>query len=102
MAKLSFEEWKLRKEYEEYLKEEEPGEPVPKTEQVEEPAPVPKTEQVEEPTPVPKSVQDEVDYRKELMEIKKQMALMSKALSPSLNDINPVGIDDVVKKVFND
>lgn len=92
MAKMSFEEWKLRKEYEVYLNSEEtePAEPEVKPEP-KKAEPAPEAEEPEEP-----------DYKKELEDIRKEMKLMAKALSPSLGDVQPVGVEDVVKKFFED
>lgn len=92
MAKMSFEEWKLRKEYEAYLNEQETAEPK-ETEKPAEPA-------AAEPAAAPESPEE--DYKSELAEIRKEMAILAKALSPSLGDVQPVGIDDVVKKFFTD
>lgn len=92
MAKMSFEEWKLRKEYEAYLNEQETEEPKEK-EKPAEPA-------AAEPAAAPEAPEE--DYKSELAEIRKEMAILAKALSPSLGDVQPVGIDDVVKKFFTD
>lgn len=94
MAKMSFEEWKLRREYEEYLQQnEEPAEaPEIRQEQPEEkPAPAPEQ---------PAQMGPAEDYRQQLNEIRAEMAKMAKALSPSLGDVQPVGIDDVVTNFF--
>lgn len=92
MAKLTFEEWKERKEYEAYLNA---------PEESEQPAPAPA------PTPAPAPAPEEApapaeDYRAELAEIRAQLAVMAKALSPSLGDVQPVGIEDVVSRFFNE
>ena len=94
MAKMSFEEWKLYREYEKYLADSK-EEPEEKPEQEVKPEKEEKPEQETKP-------EQENDYGKEIAEIRKQLALMSKALSPSLNDVEPVGIDDVVKKFFSE
>lgn len=88
MAKMSFEEWKLRKEYDEYLKsQDEPSE-----------APAAEPEKQAEPEPAPMGPAE--DYRAELNEIREQMKKMAAALSPSLGDVQPVGIEDVVTNFF--
>lgn len=94
MAKMSFEEWKLRKEYEEYLKsQDEPSEaPAAEPEKQAEP------EQAPEAAPVPMGPAE--DYRAELNEIREQMKKMAATLSPSLGDVQPVGIEDVVTNFF--
>lgn len=93
MAKMSFEEWKLRKEYEAYLNEQETAEEPKEKEKPAEPA-------AAEPAAAPEAPEE--DYKSELAEIRKEMAILAKALSPSLGDVQPVGIDDVVKKFFTD
>lgn len=92
MAKMSFEEWKLRKEYDEYLKsQDEPSEDLAaEPEKQAEPAP--------EAAPAPMGPAE--DYRAELNEIREQMKKMAAALSPSLGDVQPVGIEDVVTNFF--
>ena len=92
MAKMSFEEWKLRREYDEYLKsqDETPEAPEAEPEKQEEPAP--------EAAPAPMGPAE--DYRAELNEIREQMKKMAAALSPSLGDVQPVGIEDVVTNFF--
>ena len=94
MAKMSFEEWKLRKEYDEYLKSlDEPSEaPAAEPEKQAEPEPAP------EAAPAPMGPAE--DYRAELNEIREQMKKMAAALSPSLGDVQPVGIEDVVTNFF--
>lgn len=94
MAKMSFEEWKLRKEYDEYLKsQDKPSE-----------APAAEPEKQAEPEPAPEAVPAPMgpaeDYRAELNEIREQMKKMAAALSPSLGDVQPVGIEDVVTNFF--
>ena len=88
MAKLTFEEWKERKEYEAYLNAPEDNE---------QPAPAPAPAPAPEENPAPAE-----DYRAELAEIRAQLAVMAKALSPSLGDVQPVGIEDVVSRFFNE
>lgn len=92
MAKMSFEEWKLRKEYEEYLKsQDEPSEaPAAEPEKQAEPAP--------EAAPAPMGPAE--DYRKELNDLREEMRRTLAALSPSLGDVQPVGIEDVVTNFF--
>ena len=94
MAKMSFEEWKLRKEYDEYLKsQDEPSEaPAEEPEKQAEPEPAPEA--------APASMGPAEDYRAELNEIREQMKKMAAALSPSLGDVQPVGIEDVVTNFF--
>ncbi len=94
MAKMSFEEWKLRREYDEYLKsQDEPSEaPAAEPEKKAEPEPAP------EAAPAPMGPAE--DYRAELNEIREQMKKMAAALSPSLGDVQPVGIEDVVPTFF--
>lgn len=90
MAKMSFEEWKLRREYDEYLKsQDEPSEAPAEPEKPAEPAP--------EAAPAMGPAED---YRAELNEIREQMKKMAAALSPSLGDVQPVGIEDVVTNFF--
>lgn len=98
MEKLSFEEWtKLKKEYEEYLAgEDKPeGKPDDKPGGKPDDKPEGKLDDKSEEKP------ENTGFEKELAEIKKQMEIMAKALSPSLGDIKPVGIDDVVTNLFN-
>lgn len=97
---ISFEEFlKAREEYEAFTKgqaqPEKPAQPVEEPKQ-EEPA-AEETPAEELPANGPAE-----DYRKELNEIRSQLAIMARALSPSLGDIEPVGIDDVVSKFFNE
>lgn len=97
---ISFEEFlKAREEYEAFTK----GQAQP--EQPAQPAEEPKQEEpAAEETPaeeLPANGPAE-DYRKELNEIRSQLTIMARALSPSLGDIEPVGIDDVVSKFFNE
>lgn len=93
MAKMSFEEWKLRKEYDEYLKsQDEPSE-----------APAAEPEKQAEPEQAPEAAPamgPAEDYRAELNEIREQMKKMAASLSPSLGDVQPVGIEDVVTNFF--
>lgn len=98
MAKMSFEEYlRARAEYEDYLKgnQEEPA-ADPKPEEDPKPAEDPKPEEKPSADPAPEN-----DLQKQLDEIKAAMGVMAKALQPSLGDIQPVGIDDVVKKFFD-
>lgn len=102
MAKMSFEEYlEARAAYADYLKTEEGAkdekDPV-KTE--EKPAADPKPEEKGAADPEPEKNSGD-DVQKQLDEIKAAMGLMAKALQPSLGDITPVGIDDVVKKFFD-
>ena len=93
MAKMSFEEWKLRKEYEEYLKsQDEPSEASAAEPEKTEPEPAP------EASPAPMGPAE--DYRKELNDLRKEMRRTLAALSPSLGDVQPVGIEDVVTNFF--
>lgn len=107
MAKMSFEEFlQARKEYNDYLENKSEPEVTPKKEDRPAlPAEEPKQEEpAAEETPaeeLPANGPAE-DYRKELNEIRSQLAIMARALSPSLGDIEPVGIDDVVSKFFNE
>ena len=94
MAKMSFEEFlQMQEAYKKYLGEEK--NPEPAAEVKEEP-------KKEEPAPKAEEAADEPDLKQELEEVRKQLAIMAKALSPSLGDVQPVGIDDVVKKFFTD
>ena len=96
MAKMSFEEFmKAREEYSAYLA----GETAPEKETEKKPEP--------EKQPEPEEKKEEPEktgpsFEEELAEIRQQMAIMAKALSPSLGDIQPVGVDDVVKKFFTE
>lgn len=97
---ISFEEFlKAREEYEAFTKgqaqPEKPAQPAEEPKQ-EEPA---AEEAPEDELPANGPAED---YRKELNEIRSQLAIMARALSPSLGDIEPVGIDDVVSKFFNE
>ena len=94
MAKMSFEEWKLRKEYEEYLKSQDEPSEAPEAEPEKQAEP----EQAPEAAPAPMGPAE--DYRAELNEIREQMKKMAAALSPSLGDVQPVGIEDVVTNFF--
>ena len=91
MAKMSFEEYlEARAAYADYLKTEEGAkDPVD-----------PKPEEKGAADPEPEKNYGD-DVQKQLDEIKAAMGLMAKALQPSLGDIKPVGIDDVVKKFFD-
>ncbi len=97
---MTFEEFlKAREEYDAFMKKQDaPAQPVPAAEEPkqEEPAAEEKTA-AELPANGPAE-----DYRQELNEIRSQLAIMARALSPSLGDVDPVGIDDVVSKFFND
>lgn len=92
MAKMSFEEWKLRREYDEYLKSQDEAPEAPaEPEKQAEPEPAPEAAPAMGPAE---------DYRAELNEIREQMKKMAAALSPSLGDVQPVGIEDVVTNFF--
>lgn len=102
---ISFEEFlKAREEYEAFTK----GQAQP--EKPAQPAEEPKQEEPKQEEPAAEETPaDELpsngpaeDYRKELNEIRSQLAIMARALSPSLGDIEPVGIDDVVSKLLNE
>ena len=102
MAKMSFEEYlEARAAYADYLKTEEDAkdekDPVKKGD------PKPADDQKKEETPADPEPEKNSgdDVQKQLDEIKAAMAVMAKALQPSLGDIQPVGIDDVVKKFFD-
>ena len=105
MAKMSFEEYlEARAAYADYLKTEEgkkdEKDPVkPKGEK----DPKPEDDQKKEETPADPEPEKNYgdDVQKQLDEIKAAMGVMAKALQPSLGDIKPVGIDDVVKKFFD-
>lgn len=100
MAKMSFEEYlQARADYNDYLK----GEPAPEAKPAEDlkPAEGPKPAEDPKPEEGPAVPAAENDVQKQLDEIKAAMGLMAKALQPSLGDIKPVGIDDVVKKFFD-
>lgn len=95
MAKMSFEEYlQARADYNDYLK----GQPEPEAKPAEDPKPAEDLKPEEKPAADPAP---ENDLQKQLDEIKAAMGLMAKALQPSLGDIKPVGIDDVVKKFFD-
>lgn len=97
MAKMSFEEYlQARADYNDYLKGQ-PEDPKPEDPKPEDPKPEdPKPEDPKPADPAPEN-----DLQKQLDEIKAAMGVMAKALQPSLGDIQPVGIDDVVKKFFD-
>ena len=95
MAKMSFEEFMTAREaYQAYLGEEPEKAPEVKPEPENTPEP--------EKQPEPEAQPAGPDYDKQLEEIRQQLAIMAKALSPSLGDIQPVGVDDVVKKFFTE
>lgn len=102
MAKLSFEEYlKAREEYMRYTGEDPEKVTAPSAAGNDQtPAPAKQPEPVKEPEPV--SEQSGPDYDQQLDDIRQQLKLMAKALSPSLGDIQPVGVDDVVKKFFTE
>lgn len=100
MAKMSFEEYlQARADYNDYLN----GESAPEAKLAEDPKPGEDPKPAEDPKPEeePAAPAAENDVQKQLDEIKAAMGLMAKALQPSLGDIKPVGIDDVVKKFFD-
>lgn len=92
MAKMSFEEWKLRREYDEYLKSQDEPSEAPEAE------PEKKAEPAPEVAPAPMGPAE--DYRKELNDLREEMRRTLAALSPSLGDVQPVGIEDVVTNFF--
>ena len=98
MAKMNFEEYlQARAEYNDYLKGNQ-------EEQAEDPKPAEDPKQAKDSKPEETPAEDpapENDLQKQLDEIKAAMGVMAKALQPSLGDIKPVGIDDVVKKFFD-
>lgn len=99
---MTFEEFlKAKEEYNKFMagetKPEEPAAPVEEPKK-EEPAPA----AAEAPADDLPANGPAEDYRKELNDIRSQLAIMAKALSPSLGDVTPVGIDDVVTKFFNE
>ena len=99
MAKLSFEEFmKAREEYEDYLKGSVEASSAAGSDQTPAPAKQPEPEK----QPEPAQEQSGPDYDAQLDDIRQQLQLMAKALSPSLGDIQPVGVDDVVKKFFTE
>ena len=105
MAKMSFEEYlQAIAEYNDYLKTEEGAkdekDPVKDPKPEEKGAADPKPEEKGAADPEPEKNYGD-DVQKQLDEIKAAMGLMAKALQPSLGDIEPVGIDDVVKKFFD-
>ena len=97
---ISFEEFlKAREEYEAFTKgQAQPEQPAPPAEEPKQEEPAAEETPAEE---LPANGPAE-DYRKEFNEIRSQLAIMARALSPSLGDIEPVGIDDVVSKFFNE
>ena len=102
MAKMSFEEYlEARAAYADYLKAEEGAKDEKDPVKPEEKTPEdPKPEEKGAADPEPEKNYGD-DVQKQLDEIKAAMGLMAKALQPSLGDIEPVGIDDVVKKFFD-
>ena len=103
MAKMSFEEWvQARKEYNDYLEGQSAPEIKPEEKREERPA-APATEPGPAPeAPAAPEMGPAEDYRKELNQIREEMARMAKALSPSLGDVQPVGIEDVVTNFFKE
>ena len=101
MEKMSFEEYlEARAAYADYLKAEEGAKDEKDLVKPEEkPASDPKTEEPAADQEPEKNSGS--DVQKQLDEIKAAMGLMAKALQPSMGDIKPVGIDDVVKKFFD-
>lgn len=99
MAKMSFEEWlQAKKEYNDYLEGQSAPEIKPEEKREERPAaPAAKPEPAPEAAPAMGPAED---YRAELNEIREQMKKMAAALSPSLGDVQPVGIEDVVTNFF--
>lgn len=97
---ISFEEFlKAREEYEAFTKgQAQPEKPAQSAEEPKQEEPAAEEVPADE---LPANGPAE-DYRKELNEIRSQLAIMARALSPSLGDIEPVGIDDVVSKFFNE
>ena len=102
MAKMSFEEYlEARAAYADYLKAEEGAKDEKDLVKPEEKgAADPKPEEKGAADPEPEKNYGD-DVQKQLDEIKAAMGLMAKALQPSLGDIKPVGVDDVVKKFFD-
>lgn len=99
MEKMSFEEWmQAREEYKDYLKGQSAPETKPEEKREERPA-APASEPEPAPEAAPANGPAE-DYRAELNEIREQMKKMAAALSPSLGDVQPVGIEDVVTNFF--
>ena len=102
MAKLSFEEYlKAREEYMRYTGED-PEKVTASSAAGSDQTPAPAKQPEPEKQPEPAQDQSGPDYDKQLEDIRQQLALMAKALSPSLGDIQPVGVDDVVKKFFTE
>ena len=101
MAKMSFEEYlEVRAAYADYLKAEEGEKDEKDPVKPKEGAADQKPEEKGAADPEPERKSGD-DVQKQLDEIKAAMGLMAKALQPSLGDITPVGIDDVVKKFFD-
>lgn len=100
MAKMSFEEWlQARKEYNDYLKGQSEPEIKPEEKREERPvAPAAEPEPAPEAAPAPMGPAE--DYRKELNDLREEMRRTLAALSPSLGDVQPVGIEDVVTNFF--
>lgn len=99
---ITFEEFlKAKEEYNAFVT----GQSAPEAAPVEKPAEEPEKEAAatapETPAELPANGPAE-DYRKELNEIRAELVRMAKALSPSLGDVTPVGIDDVVKNFFEE
>lgn len=104
MAKLNFEEYlKAMEGYRAYLNGE--AKELPEIPSEEDPKPAEDPKQEDGPVGPAADPEPEKNYgddvQKQLDEIKAAMGLMAKALQPSLGDIKPVGIDDVVKKFFD-
>ena len=98
MAKMSFAEYlQARAEYNDYLKGQQDPEKDPKPE---DPKPEEDPKPAEDLKPKDGPVGPAEDYRAELNEIREQMKKMAAALSPSLGDVQPVGIEDVVTNFF--
>ena len=101
MTKLSFEEYlKAREEYMRYIgddPEKVTASSAAGSDQT--PAPAKQQDPEKDPEPAPAMGPAE-DYRAELNEIREQMKKMAAALSPSLGDVEPVGIEDVVTNFF--
>lgn len=94
MAKMSFEEWlQAKKEYNDYLKGQSEPDIKPEEKREERPA-----APAAEPEPAPMGPAE--DYRKELNDLREEMRRTLAALSPSLGDVQPVGIEDVVTNFF--
>ena len=102
MAKMSFEEYlEARAAYADYLKTEEGAKDEKDPVKPEDPKPADDKKKEETPADPEPEKNSGDDVQKQLDEIKAAMGLMAKALQPSLGDIKPVGIDDVVKKFFD-